>query len=119
MLQLLENGGASIKRQRSPALRNRAKLVDPVAVVGVVVSDDDSIEIADTGIQKLRPNIGSAIHQEPLAAAFHKEGAARPPVLWLIGVAFPPVGADPGNSGGRPAAEDRQLQLSLALLKSL
>jgi hypothetical protein len=66
----------------------------------------------------LLTDVRPAVHQQSFSAAFQQQGAAGPPVLRLVGIAVAPVGADSGNAGRRPAAEDRQLQLGLALVNS-
>jgi hypothetical protein len=66
----------------------------------------------------LLTDVRPAVHQQPFSAAFHQQRTAGPPVLRLVGIAFAPVGANSRNAGRRPAAEDRQLQLGLALLNS-
>jgi hypothetical protein len=107
-----------MERYGPAAMGDRAELVDPMAMIGMVVRDDNGVEIADAGVQQLLADIGPAVDQEPLSGALDQQSAASPAVFRLIGVAFAPVGADPGNACRRPAAEDRQLQLGLALLKS-
>lgn len=109
---------SSVERDRPAALGNRAKFVDPVAMVGMFVRYDDGIEIAHAGVQQLRTDVGPAVDQEPFTAAFNQQGAPRTAILGFIGVALAPIGADPGDARGGPATENRQLQFGLALLNS-
>jgi len=84
-------------------------------MVRMAVRDNDRIEIPDPRIQKLQSDVRAAIGQHPLSSAFDEQGATGTAVPRLIRVALAPIGPNPRNAGGRPAAEDRQFQLGLAL----
>lgn len=113
--QRVKHIGSSVKGHRSVALRNRPKLIDAVAMVGVIMGNDNGIHFSDTGSQKLRPDVRPTIDEEPFSIAFQQQAAAQTAISRLIWIAFAPVGSDPGDTGRRAAAEDRQFQLGLAL----
>lgn len=46
-----------------------AKVVDSVAMVGMVVRDDNPGEFGDVGVEQLLPHVGSAIDQQMLTRA--------------------------------------------------
>ncbi len=92
-------------------LRDRAQLVDPVAMVAVVVGDDHAAELADLGGKQLRAKVGPAVDQHPFAVAFDQDRGAQPVVARLGGVALAPVIADPRHAGRSPAAEDADFHL--------
>lgn len=118
LFQPLQHIGPRVERHGPAALRDGAKLVDPMAMIGMVVRDDDAIEVPNAGIQQLLADIGPAVDEEPLSGDLDQQSAPSPAVFRLVGVALAPIRADPRNAGRRSAAEDRQLQLGLALLNS-
>ena len=76
---------------------------------GVIVRDDNPVEVVDFGRKKLLPHVGTAIDQQPLSAAFDEDGRPAPPVPWLCGIAGSPVIPDPRYACRSAATQDRQL----------
>ena len=109
LLQALDDVGAGVQRDRRlAALGDRAKLVDAVAMVGMVVGDDQRVDVADVGVEQLLAKVGPAVDQQALAGAFDQQRGAKPAVARLSGVAGAPVVADPGHAGRGAAAQDPQ-----------
>ena len=96
------------RKWRSRQLRERAKLVDPVAVIGVVVGDDDTVDVTYAGGEQLGSEVGAAVDENRFAADFGEEGAAQAAVPGLGWIALAPVVADPGNAARRSGPEERQ-----------
>lgn len=75
-------------------------------MVGVVVGDDEGVDLAEVGIEQLLAKIGPAIHQQALSGALDQKRGAQAPVARLMYVAGAPVGADPGHARRNAAAQD-------------
>jgi hypothetical protein len=75
------------------------KVVDPVAVIGMVVSDNDPINVSQPGNQQLFAKVRPAIHQQLLTSAFDEDRRSGAPVSRFGGIAVAPVVADPRNPG--------------------
>src|SRR5579864_1374665 len=68
--KLVEDVPPRVERRRAAKrLRNRPKLVDPVAMVAVGVGDDDPVKSADIGGKKLLAKVRPAIDQHSFAGA--------------------------------------------------
>ena len=63
-----------MKRHWAPKmLRDLPQIVDAVAMVGMVVSDDHPVDVDQIRRQQLFAQIRPAIDQQPLAAAFDQD----------------------------------------------
>ena len=72
--QTLEHVCTGIERHRVPdRLLDRAKLIDPVAVIGMVVGDDHAIQSGDVGLKQLLADVRAAIDEKPLSVAFNQD----------------------------------------------
>ena len=66
--------GAGMERHRAAKmLRDLPQIVDAVAMVGMIVGDDDPVDAGDVRRQQLLAQIGAAIDQQALAAAFDQD----------------------------------------------
>ena len=108
--QPIEDMASGIDRDWGPAnLRNSPEIVDAVAMVCVIVRDDDAIETVDLSGQQLCPHVGSAIHEKPLRGAFDQDGCPAPSITRFRGIADAPVIPDPRYACRGAAAQYRQL----------
>src|SRR6476646_8705298 len=82
------------------------------------VRDDHPVEPVHLRRQQLLSQVGPAIDQHPLAAAFHENRAAQARVSRFGGIALAPFVTDLRDSGRCPAAENPDLHAA-ALLNSL
>lgn len=83
----------------SSELCNLPKIVDTMAVIGVIMGNDDPIDVGPAGCKQLLAEIRSAVDQQRLAAAFDQDRRAGSTVPRLIGIAVAPIVADPRNTG--------------------
>src|SRR4249919_3357486 len=108
-----------VKRYRLAAVcGDLPQIVDAVAMVGMVVRHQHTIERPYACRQQLLPEVRPAIDQQPQARAFKQDGGPCSAVSGVAGIALAPVISDPRHAGRRPAAEDPDLHVA-ALLNSL
>ena len=82
-----------------PGLRQLPKIVDPVAVIRMIVRYDHPIDAGCPGRQQLLSKVRPAVDQQRLAPAFDQYRRPRSPVLGFMGIAVAPIIADPRNPG--------------------
>src|SRR5262245_53605019 len=90
----------------SDQVRNLAKIVNSMAMVGMIVGDNDMIYPVNVGREQLFAHVRPAIDEHPRRTAFHQYRGARPPVSRIIRVTATPVISDPRHAGRCPAAQD-------------
>src|SRR4029079_2041066 len=113
-LELIESLAPAVEWHRAAyRRRDRAKLVDAVAMVAMGVGDDHCVEGPDTGVEQLLAQVRTAIDQDLRAGAFDQDRRAQPAIARLFRIAPPPVIADLGDAGRRPAAEDPDFHAAL------
>ena len=103
--------------RRAAMMIKLAHIVQPMAVIGMVMRPHDRIDMDDVGAQQLRPHVGRRIDQDARGRAFDQDGHASPPVLRLVRIAGAPVIADARHPGGCPAAQHGELQAHATLAK--
>ncbi len=81
------------------AMGELPQVVDTVAMIGMIVRDDDVVDFSDIGLKQLVPQVGPAIDQEPLSFAVDQDRGSGAPVPRLGRVAVTPVVADAGHPG--------------------
>jgi hypothetical protein len=102
---------ASVERDRATEpLGDWTKLVETVAMVSMIMGDDQMVNFTDFCCEELLPQIGAAIDQQPFAAAFNKDGGPKPAVSRLRGIAFAPIRPDPGNAERSSAPQNTDFQ---------
>src|SRR5258705_6889344 len=122
LLEPRERLGAAVQRDSvTERLGDRAEVIDAVHVVAMVVRDDHRVDLADIRGEQLLAKVGPAVDENALSTAFDQDRRAHAGVARLIGVALPPIVADLGDSGRRPAAENADFHASAlwAFLNSL
>jgi hypothetical protein len=92
------------------------KIVDSMAMIGMIMSPDDRVDIADPGVQELLSKIGPGVDEDPHAFMLDEDGHAPPPVLGFCRIALAPIVADPRDARGGPAAENSNLHQAVAAL---
>ncbi len=76
-LQLVQHVAARVKwHGTANRLRYRPKLVYAVAMVAVRMSDDDSVETADTGGKQLLAKVWATVDEQALVRAFNENGGS-------------------------------------------
>jgi len=94
-----------IEIQAPPAMNiERAQIIDPVGVVGVLVGEKDAVEPIDIGIKQLLAQIGRRVDQHAGAAAIvagtlDQERATAAPVARIGGIACTPAECGTRHSG--------------------
>src|SRR5690606_3928659 len=112
-VESLSAGTREIDVDAAPVMqRQHTQIVDAVAVVGVLMRVEDSIDPIDLGIEQLLAQIAAGVDQytrrlrHALPPAFDQQRAAPATIAWLVGIAFAPVIADPGNTARGAAAQN-------------
>ncbi len=75
------------------------QIVDPVAMIGMIVRDDHAIDLGNPGSQQLFSKVGPAVHQQGFTAALDQDRRAGAPVSRFGGIAVAPVVPNPWNPG--------------------
>ena len=68
-------------------------------MIGMVMGNDDPIDIGRTRCQQLFAKIRTAVDQQRLTTALNQDRRARAPITRFSGIAVTPVVADPRNPG--------------------
>src|SRR5688500_16138030 len=87
-------------------LRQGAQVVDPVAMVGMIMGDDQPVDPADITVEQLLAKVRAAIDQKGFAGAVEDDRRPCTAIARLVGVAFAPLIADFRHPGRRAAPED-------------
>jgi hypothetical protein len=91
-------------------LCDRSKFIEAMAVVCVIMSDNEMVNFTDFRCKELLPEIGTAIYEQPLAGALDENGRAQAAISGLGWVAFAPIGPDPGNAERGSAPQNADFQ---------
>src|SRR5215468_3256315 len=93
---------------------HRAKVVDAVGLVGVLMGEEHRVEVIDLGADELLAQVRRGIDHDTGDAvsrsALRQQRAAEAAVLRVVGIAAAPAECRARYAGGRAAAEDRQRQ---------
>ena len=74
VLKMFQRIRARVQRNdASSKLRYLPQIVDPMAMVGMVMSNDHTIDVSRPGCEQLLAKIRTAIHQQRLAAALDQD----------------------------------------------
>ncbi|GGD92506.1 hypothetical protein GCM10011515_10290 [Tsuneonella deserti] len=71
-----------------------------MAMIGVVVSPEDTIDLVDRVCEELVTKIGRGVDKKPFPfAALDDDGYTCPAIAWFSGIALPPIAADSRDPG--------------------
>lgn len=62
-------------------------IVDAAYMVGVLVGEQNGVDVRDFVGQQLLPQVGTGINEQFHSVHFHKGGGAQPMVPWIRGIA--------------------------------
>ena len=88
----------------------RAQVVDPMGVVGMLVGEQHGVEPVHVGVEQLLAQVGRGVDQDAGHAVavplLHQQRAAAAAVLRILRIAGAPAERRPRHAGGRAAAQD-------------
>ena len=94
---------------RKDAERNRAKLVEAVAMVGMIVGPDHRVQTVEAGVQRLLAKIRAGVDEDVGAFVADQDRSPAAAVARLAGIAAAPIIADPGHAERGSAAQEPKL----------
>src|SRR4051812_10155936 len=119
LLQAFQGLEPGVTGHRLPAgMIELTKIVDAVAMIGMVVGPDHPVDAGDVDVEQLLAKVRPRIDQDPGLVVGDEDGNPAPAVPGVGRIALAPVVADAGDAARRAAAEDGDLH-QVALLKSL
>ena len=108
--QSFEDVSPGVERDwRVQYLRKSTEVVDAVAMVRMVVRDDEAVHATDVCGQQLFPHVRAAINEQPLTGGLNQDGCPSAPIARLCRVACAPIIPDPWYASRGPAAENPNL----------
>ena len=99
-LKLIQDIAPRVKRDWTAArLRDRPKLVDPVAMIAVGMRDDHARQRSNVGSEELLPKVGATIHEQSLLGTPDQDGGPQASITRLVRIALAPFVPDLRHTG--------------------